>query len=264
MNSVTDEHLKVALQAVDAAREITLKYFRQPLDIIQKLDDSPVTIADRETEHLIRGIIETAFPDHGFYGEETGQTDIDKDWTWVVDPIDGTASFSTGKPTFGTLIALCYRGKPQLGIIDHAALDDRWIGIKGKQTTYNGKPVKANPNNTELANATAYTTTPRMFTQETLKRYHALADQCKFTIFGADCMAYGLVASGFTDLIIEADLKPYDYMAATPVIEGAGGVITDWQGREITLNTGDQILAAANPQLHKLALLSLSQESVRE
>jgi len=256
-NKVTDEHIKVAIQAADAARKVTLKFFRQPLDIIQKLDDSPVTIADRETEYLIRDIIKTAFPDYGFYGEETGQTNTHKDWTWVVDPIDGTASFSTGKPTFGTLIALCYQGKPQLGIIDHAALDDRWIGIKGKATTYNGTPVKANPNNTELANATAYTTTPRMFTSETMPRYLALADQCQFTIFGADCMAYGLVASGFTDLIIEADLKPYDYMAVAPVIEGAGGVISDWEGNKITLETDDQILVAANPQLHKTALRAL-------
>jgi len=258
INRVTDEHIRVAIQAADAAREITLKYFRQPLEIVQKLDDSPVTIADRETERLIRDILESAFPDYGFYGEETGQSNLNKNWTWVVDPIDGTASFSTGKPTFGTLIALCYQGKPQLGIIDHAALDDRWIGVKGRATTYNGKPVKANPNNTSLASATAYTTTPRMYTDETLPRYHALADQCKFTIFGADCLAYGLVACGFTDLIIEADLKPYDFMAVAPVIEGAGGVISDWEGKELTLATGDQILAAANPSLHKKALLALS------
>jgi len=256
-NQITDQHIQVAIQAADAAREITLKYFRQPLDIIQKLDKSPVTIADKETEHLIREIIQTAFPDHGFYGEETGQTDMHKNWTWVIDPIDGTASFSTGKPTFGTLIALCYQGKPQLGIIDHAALDDRWIGIKGKQTTYNGKPVKTNSNNTELTNATAYTTTPRMFTSETMPRYLAVADQCKFTIFGADCMAYGLVASGFSDLVIEADLKAYDYMAVAPVIEGAGGVISDWEGKELSLETKDQILAAANSQLHKAALLAI-------
>ena len=258
INKLTDKQINVAIQAADAARKITLKYFRQPLDIIQKLDDSPVTIADKEAEHLIRGMIQSAFPDDGFYGEETGQTDTDNDWTWVVDPIDGTTSFSTGKPTFGTLIALCYQGKPQLGIVDLPALDDRWIGIKGKQTTYNGTKVKTNLRNTKLADATAYTTTPKMFTDDTLPRYNALSDQCKFTIFGADCLAYGLLASGFTDLVIEADLKPYDFMAVTAVVEAAGGVITDWQGKEITLKTGDQILAAANPELHKKAVRSLA------
>lgn len=257
MQNISNEHIRVAIQAADAAREVTLKYFRQPLEIVKKMDDSPVTIADRETEQLIRNILESAFPDYGFYGEETGKNNIDQNWTWVVDPIDGTASFSTGKPTFGTLIALCYQGEPQLGIIDHAALDDRWIGIKGQQTTYNGKPVRANPDNTSLASATAYTTTPRMYTDETLPRYNALADQCKFTIFGADCLAYGLIACGFTDLIVEADLKPYDYMAVAPVIEAAGGVISDWEGNALSLNSGDQVLAAANPALHQKALMAL-------
>ena len=256
-NKVTNAHISVAVQAADAAREITLKYFRQPLEIVQKLDDSPVTVADREAEHLIREIIESAFPEYGFYGEETGQREIDKNWTWVVDPIDGTASFSTGKPTFGTLIGLCYKGKPQFGLVDLPALDDRWIGIKGKQTTYNGSPVQANQNNIRLAEATAYTTTPRMFNEDTMLRYHALADQCKFSVFGADCLAYGLLASGFTDVIVEADLKPYDFMAVAPVVEGAGGVISDWSGKAISLETKDQILATANPRLHKAALDAL-------
>jgi len=254
---ITEEHIKVAIQAVDAAREITLRYFRQPLDIVQKSDRTPVTIADKQTEELIRKIIGEAFPEHGFYGEETGQTNIDQPWTWVVDPIDGTSSFSTGKPTFGTLVALCYKGKPQLGIIDHAALDDRWIGIKGKQTTYNGSPVKSNSEKTTLAEAAAYTTTPLMFDAETQPRYQALADQCQFTVFGADCMGYGLVASGFAELVIEADLKPYDFMALVPVVEGAGGVISDWQGNAITLDTADQILASANPSLHQVALAAI-------
>ena len=254
---ITNKHLEVAIQAADAAREITLKYFRQPLEIVQKSDSSPVTIADQETEKLIRQIIADTFPQHGFYGEETGQTNIDQDWTWVVDPIDGTASFATGKPTFGTLIALCYQGIPQLGIIDHAALDERWIGIRGKQTTYNGKAVKTNAQKTTLAEVAAYVTSPRMFDEETLPRYLALADQCKFNVFGADCMAYGLLASGFAELVIEADLKPYDFMALVCVVEGAGGVITDWQGQDITLNTDDQILASANAELHQAALSTI-------
>jgi len=251
---ITNKHLEVAIQAADAAREITLKYFRQPLEIVQKSDSSPVTIADQETEKLIREILGDAFPEHGFYGEETGQTNIDQDWTWVVDPIDGTASFSTGKPTFGTLIALCHQGIPQLGIIDHAALDERWVGIRGEQTTYNGQVVKTNTQKTTLAEVAVYATTPDMFDEKTLPRYQALAEQCKFKVFGADCMAYGLLASGFTELVIEADLKPYDFMALVCVVEGAGGVISDWQGKPITLDTNDQILASANSDLHQAAL----------
>lgn len=254
---ITNKHLEVALQAADEARKITLKYFRQPLEIVQKSDSSPVTIADQETEHLIRKIIGDAFPQHGFYGEETGKTNINEPWTWVVDPIDGTASFSTGKPTFGTLISLCYEGTPLLGIIDHAALDDRWIGIKGKQTTFNGKPVKTNAKIKKLSESTVFTTTPAMFHEKTLMSYQVLADHCKFSVFGADCMGYGLLASGFTELVVEADLKPYDYMALVPVVEGAGGVISDWQGQLITLDTDDQILASANSDLHKAALAVL-------
>ncbi len=250
---ITQKHLEVAIQAADAARKITLKYFRQPLDIIQKSDDSPVTIADKEAEECIHKILNDAFPDYGFYGEETGQTNTDNTWTWVVDPIDGTASFSTGKPTFGTLIALCYEGKPLLGIIDHAALNDRWIGVQGKPTIYNGVAVTSNKEKTRLADATIYTTTPKMFTNESLAQFQVIEDQCKYSIYGADCMAYGLLASGFTELVMEADLKPYDFMALVPVIEGAGGVISDWQGREVSLDTDDQILATANTQLHQAA-----------
>ncbi len=254
---ITEQHLKVALQAADEAREITLKYFRQPLDVIQKSDSSPVTIADQETETLIRRIITKAFPNHGFYGEETGQTNIDLDWTWVVDPIDGTASFTTGKPTFGTLISLCYKGEPLLGIVDIPALDDRWIGIKGKPTTYNSTVVKTNPDKNSLSDAIAYTTTPYMFDDATQPRYQALADQCKYNVFGADCLAYGLLSSGYVELVIEADLKPYDYMALVPVVEGAGGVISDWDGKPVRLSTDDQILASANTELHQEALLAL-------
>lgn len=253
-NLVTQKHLEVAIQAADAARKITLKYFRQPLDIIQKSDDSPVTIADKEAEKCIHEILNDAFPDYGFYGEETGQKNTDNTWTWVVDPIDGTASFSTGKPTFGTLISLCYEGKPILGIIDHAALNDRWIGAQGKPTIYNGTVVTTNNEKVLLADATIYTTTPKMFTDESLVLFQAVENQCKYSIYGADCMAYGLLASGLTELVMEADLKPYDYMALVPIIEGAGGVITDWHGKEISLDTDDQILAAANTKLHQAVL----------
>ncbi len=257
MTQLPSNALKVAIQAADAAREVTLRYFRQPLEINQKSDLSPVTIADQETEKVIQAILQLAFPDYGFYGEETGKTGIDQPWVWVVDPIDGTTSFSTGKPTFGTLIALCYQGQAQLGIIDHPALDDRWIGVKGQSTTHNGKPVKANTAKTSLSEVAACTTTTKMFDEKAMPRYLAVSDQCQYGVFGADCMAYGLLASGFADLVVEASLKPYDYMAVAPVVEGAGGVITDWEGRPITLDTADQILAAANPDLHQAALTAI-------
>ncbi len=254
--NVSQEYIAFANKLADSAREITLKYFRQPLKIESKDDRSPVTIADQETEAQLRRMIAAQYPEHSFYGEESGQHQTDSKWTWVVDPIDGTTSFSTGKPTFGTLIALLYGKKPVLGIIDHAALDDRWVGVKGEPTTFNGDPVQCNSVD-NLANASAFTTTTRMFDDSNMPRYRQLVSQCKFGVFGADCMGYGLLASGFTEIVVEASLQPYDFLAVTPVIEGAGGVITDWQGQAITLHTGEEILASANQVIHDKALAYL-------
>ncbi len=240
------------------ARHTSLRYFRQKLTIEQKGDNSPVTIADRETETAIKSVILDAFPEHGFYGEESGQVNVEQDWLWVVDPIDGTTSFSTGKPTFGTLISLAYRGKPVIGIIDMPALDDRWIGVSGQPTRFNGEVVNTNQTRT-LAESSIFTTTTKMFNADVMQRYQALDRECRFGVFGADCMAYGLLASGFTELVLEGSLKPYDFMALVPVVEGAGGVITDWRGEPVTVNTGQHILAAANVELHRLALAVLTQ-----
>ena len=248
-----------ALEIANRARDITLKYFRQPLEIRQKSDHSPVTIADQQTEALIREQVLSRFPGHGFYGEESGRTDPDADWIWVVDPIDGTTSFSTGKPTFGTLIALAYRGQPVLGIIDIPALDDRWLGVQGQPTLYNGQPVRCNAKVADLAQASAYTTTTKMFDKQAMPAYQALSSQCKFSVFGADCLGYGLLASGFTEIVVEAALKPYDFMALVPVVEGAGGVITDWQGKPVGLASGDRVVATANFELHQEVLKALAQ-----
>ncbi len=248
--------IDATIEIADRARTISLKYFRQPLDIRKKQDNSPVTIADQQTEQLIRSEIEHRFPAHGFFGEESGQDATDAQWVWVVDPIDGTTSFSTGKPTFGTLIALLYEGRPVLGLIDLPALDDRWLGAIGRSTMHNGVAVNTNKVS-EMAASSVYTTTTKMFDTQAMPRYISLSQQCKFSVYGADCLGYGLLASGFTEIVIEASLKPYDYMALVPVVEGAGGCISDWQGRQIDLDTGDQILATANPDLHQKALAAL-------
>lgn len=247
-----------ALEIADRAREITLRYFRQPLEIQQKSDHSPVTIADQQTEALIRSEILGRFPAHGFFGEESGRTAGDADWVWVVDPIDGTTSFSTGKPTFGTLIALAWRGQPVVGVVDIPALDDRWLGVQGRPTLYNGEPVRCNASVSELAQSSAYTTTTKMFDRAAMPAYQALSSQCKFSVFGADCLAYGLLASGFTEIVVEAALKPYDFMALVPVVEGAGGVISDWAGGPVRLDSGDRVVATANIELHQKVLKALS------
>lgn len=255
--TVSQSAIEAAIEIADLARAISLKYFRQPLDIERKSDRSPVTIADQQTEALIRDQISRRFPEHGFYGEETGQTAINAQWVWVVDPIDGTTSFSTGKPTFGTLISLAYQGEPVLGLVDLPALDDRWLGVKGQPTLYNGQAVKTNKNVLEISESSSYTTTTKMFNKAAMKRYQALEKLSKFSVFGADCLGYGLLASGFTEIVVEASLKPYDYMALVPVVEGAGGCISDWEGKPVRLNSGDQIVASANVELHQKVLNAL-------
>lgn len=250
------ELLAFANTLADAAREPVLKYFRQRLDIEQKADDSPVTIADRETERLLRERIQARFPDHGLHGEEYGQSGTDRRYRWVLDPIDGTRSFISGMPTFGTLIALLDGSTPLLGVIDMPAMDERWCGLRGEASTFGG--VRCHTRDCRiLAAASLSATSPDIFQGSDLARFEALGRQTRLRRFGGDCYAYGLLAAGFIDLVVEADLKPYDYLALIPVIEGAGGVISDWTGRPLGLNSDGRVLAAATPQLHAQALALL-------
>lgn len=257
MSALPEEYLTTAIEAVEIARSLTRKYFRTPLDIDDKLDQTPVTIADRETEQAMRSLILGRHPDHGFFGEESGDQTSDQEWRWIIDPIDGTKSFATGKPTFGTLVALLHGETPVLGIIDHGALNERWMGIHKRPTTYNGRPCRASKI-TQLSQASIYSTTLDMFDDNSFARYSSLSKACRFRAFGGDCYSYGLLSSGFTELVCEADLKPYDYLALVPVVEGAGGIITDWQGGPLTLESGDQVIAAANDKLHQAALKHLN------
>lgn len=256
----SDAVLATAVAAADLARTITLSWFRQEVQVETKQDASPVTVADRHTEEAIRRLIEENHPDHGFFGEEGGNQTNNEEWQWIVDPIDGTKSFTTGKPTFGTLIAAIRNGVPQIGLIDHPALDERWIGQAGKPTLYNGRECSTSTVSS-VSEATAYCTTIDMFNDNSFKQFNQLTTQCRFRAFGGDCYCYGLLSSGLTDLVCEADLKPYDFMALVPVIEGAGGIISDWQGQALTPDSGDQVIAAANPELHRQAILFLQADN---
>ena len=249
-------YLALAHELADAARPVVLEHFRSGLAIDAKADDSPVTIADRETEKTMRAMINTRYPDHGILGEEYGSENLDAEFVWVLDPIDGTHGFVTGKPLFGTLIALCQNGAPVLGIIDAPAMSERWVGAKGMATTLNGQPVTVRPCD-HIAKAWMYATTPDMFEGDTLPPWQRLTDAVLKTGYGADCYAYGLLASGHVDVICEAMLQPYDYCALVPVVEGAGGKITDWQGNPLTLHSDDCVLAAGDPAAHAQALKAL-------
>jgi len=254
---VTAAHLALAETLADAAGEIIRGYFRKKIGVQQKSDLTPVTIADRAAEKVMRRLIAIAFPKDGIIGEEFGAHNAEAEYVWVLDPIDGTKSFISGVPLFGTLIALTHRGKPVLGVIDQPIQGERWLGAAGRRATFNGAAIKTRPC-ASLKDATLYATAPEMFAKGNAAAFQRLRARVKLARFGADCYAYGLLASGFIDLVVEADLKPYDYCALLPIIEGAGGIASDWQGRKLTLASDGRVLIAGDPRVHEQALALLA------
>ncbi len=255
--SVPAELVALAQRLADAARPIVARYFRTGLTIDDKSDASPVTIADREAETAMRKLLDQHVPDHGVFGEEHGAVRIDADYVWVLDPIDGTRAFITGLPIFGTLVALLHRGKPVLGIIDQPILQERWLGVEGERSTFNGKPIQVRRCK-GLDGAYMYSTSPSMFPSATEKRHETLTQKVKLFRWGGDCYAYGLLASGHVDLVVEHSLKLYDFAALAPVVKGAGGLITDWQGQELEMNSDGSVLAAGDATIHRAAMAILS------
>ena len=251
-----DTLLNLALHLADAAGEVIRPYFRKPLAIRDKPDLTPVTAADRAAEAAMRALIEARFPDHGIVGEEFGRVRVEAEFVWTLDPIDGTKSFISGVPLFGTLIALTLDGRSILGVIDQPILRERWIGAVGRPTTLNGAAIRCRACPT-LTAATLFATTPDMFKGEDAACFARVSAAAKLTRFGADCYAYGLVATGFVDLVLEASLKPYDFCAMVPIVEGAGGVATDWRGGSLHLASDGRILVAGDRRLHGAALALL-------
>eukprot|EP00197_Chlamydomonas_leiostraca_P008919 CAMPEP_0202867762 /NCGR_PEP_ID=MMETSP1391-20130828/9609_1 /ASSEMBLY_ACC=CAM_ASM_000867 /TAXON_ID=1034604 /ORGANISM="Chlamydomonas leiostraca, Strain SAG 11-49" /LENGTH=291 /DNA_ID=CAMNT_0049547825 /DNA_START=210 /DNA_END=1085 /DNA_ORIENTATION=+ len=268
--SFNESHIELAHALADAAARITRQYFRAPFDVETKKDASPVTIADKQAEVAMREVLAQRAPDHGVFGEEHGikqGSGAGADFMWVLDPIDGTKSFITGKPLFGTLISLVYKGTPILGIIDQPILRERWVGVLGRQSTLNGAPIRTRAC-ADISNAYLYATTPHMFAGATEAAFNRVRDSVKIPMYGCDCYAYGLLAAGHADIVCEADLKPYDYMALIPIIKGAGGTVTDWVGHELqwwpaagsTQPTAfpGEVLAAGDKRAHAQAVAKLA------
>jgi len=258
MQALSEKLVALAGRLADASGAIARRYFRSGVGTEIKPDKSPVTVADREAEAAIRKLIGEAHPEHGVIGEEYGADRPDAEFVWVLDPIDGTKSFITGRPLFGTLIALAQRGKPVLGIVDHPALGERWVGAAGYPTLMNGKPVRtrACP---EAARAALFASRPNFYdAQVAFDRVRRATSQ---VLYSSDCYAYGLIASGFADVLVDAKMAIYDYMAGVPVIEGAGGVMTDWEGRPLTLASGDRLVATGDARLHEQVLRLLAGNS---
>jgi inositol-phosphate phosphatase/L-galactose 1-phosphate phosphatase/histidinol-phosphatase len=250
---VPKSFIGLANELADAVRPIAARYFRTQVAIDDKADQSPVTIADREAETAMRAILERHVPEHGIFGEEHGAVRTDAEYVWVLDPIDGTKAFITGLPIFGTLIALLHRGKPVMGVIDQPILKERWLGVDGERSTFNGAPISVRTCQS-LDRAYMYSTAPIMFPGGYAKPHEALTKKVKLFRWGGDCYAYGLLASGHVDLVVEASLQLYDFAALVPVVKGAGGLMTDWRGKELDVHSDGAVLAAGDAKVQAEAM----------
>lgn len=235
------EFIDLAVHLADEAGDIIRQYYRQPFDVSHKSDESPVTIADKSVEQRLRAIIEEKRPQDGIIGEEFGIKDSQNQYDWVFDPIDGTKSFVIGRPTFGTLIALCENGMPILGVIDQPILKERWVGAKDRATIFNGKEIKTRACS-DLAQARLASTSPAQLPD----LWQRLYDVGNMVVWGGDCYSYGLLSMGGLDAVIETQLSTYDYAALPPIIEGAGGHMCDWNGKPLDINSDGRVLAVSD------------------
>ncbi len=272
--------LAFAHTLADAAGDVIRPYFESELTVEDKADKTPVTKADREAEAAMRTLIDRHYPTHEIFGEEFGITLAvgneasrasepargqkaepamnrdkeasreQKNYTWVLDPIDGTRAFIAGRKEWGTLIALCEDGVPVLGMLNQPATGERWWGVVGEPTIYKGNSVRTRAC-ASLAEVEFSTTSVNYFTPEQASRVVKLAQSCKTTVRDGDCYAYGLLARGVRDVVIDAGLKPYDILALVPIINGANGKITAWDGKPITLTHFSTALAVGDISLHE-------------
>ena len=228
-------YLDFVTELCDGARQILTVHYRSIPEYDVKEDETPVTIADREVEQYLRERIEAAFPTHGILGEEHGSLRLDAEFVWVLDPIDGTKSFASGKPLFTTLIALCRNQVPLLGAIEAPATQERWLAATGHGATFQGQPIYTAANR-PLATSILTATGPDMFRGPHLDAFQSLSKATRYTLYGSDAYGYGQLARGDLHLVAEASLEPYDWCALVPIIQESGGVITDWSGTPLTLS----------------------------
>lgn len=248
--------IAVAHRLADAAREAIRPHFRAGVATEHKGDASPVTVADRAAEEAMRRILAAEYPQDGVVGEEFGAQEGRTGRQWVLDPIDGTVSFIAGRPIFGTLIALMQDGWPVLGVIDQAITGERWVGQLGGPTTLNGREVRTRSCKS-LDGAMLATSSPHYFGEEDAGAYMKLAQAVggnrmqPTIIYGGDCYNYGLLAAGHLDIVCEAGLALHDYAALVPIVEGAGGMMSDWQGHPLDAESaqsgGGRVIALGDP-----------------
>ncbi|MHB1303301.1 MAG: inositol monophosphatase family protein [Acidiphilium sp.] len=251
--------IDAAIAAADAAGAVIRPYFRTGLTADDKADESPVTLADRAAEQAIRAVMAKRFPEFGVIGEEFGDNRQGR-WNWVIDPIDGTREFITGRPTFVTLIALVEDGVPVLGLIDQPVIGERWVAAEGKldfTSRHGGRPGCRRRQH--LAEAELSCTGPDWFDAAQLVAFNRLVGACRRASWGDDAYAAGLLALGEIDVIAEAGHKPWDWAASVPIVEAAGGTMCDWTGNPLRLDaeTDGTVLIVGDPALRQPALAAL-------
>jgi len=258
MNEGLDRRLAFAQRLADAAGDVIRPYFRKRIDVTDKGAAGfydPVTEADRRAEETMRAMIAGKFPEDGILGEELGHKAGTSGYRWVLDPIDGTRAFIAGQPMWGTLIGLEQDGTPVLGILDQPFLRERFTGSGGTSEMRNAAGISplAARKCERLADAVICTTHPIVhFGDSERELYWRVERACRLSRYGGDCYAYGLVAMGFVDLVIETDLKRWDIAAIIPIVEGAGGIVTDWNGN--AMGEGGNVIAAGDARVHAQAL----------
>lgn len=253
-----DEWLRFAHTLADAAHALLAPEASARFEVRAKSVGGPVTSLDAQIEARLREMIRQRYPHHGILGEEGGAHTLDAEAVWLIDPIDGTAPFIAGVPVFGTLIALAWQGVPVIGVMHLPVTNQRYVGAAGRASTLNGTPIRTRAC-ANLHDAVLTTSNPDFLGASERPVLDALREPTSWRFWGACCTSYGLIASGGADLAIDAGLEIYDYAAFRPLIEGAGGVITDWQGRAITLASGSQVLAAGDAARHGEALALIAE-----
>lgn len=242
-----------AERLADASRALIATAARGAIRSHVKDDGSPVTAIDQAVEDRLRTMIAETYPDHGIVGEERGASSPEREMIWVLDPIDGTLPFLAGLPVYGTLIALLRNKVPLLGVIEMPATGERWIGCLGLPTTRNGQPVRVRACGS-LADALLSTSNPDFWEETDAPALARLRAATRWTVYGGSCMAYAQIASGRIDIGVDVAFDPFDYLALVPVVQGAGGVISDWAGQPLTLASGDRFITAGDARLHARAL----------
>jgi inositol-phosphate phosphatase/L-galactose 1-phosphate phosphatase/histidinol-phosphatase len=245
---MTPNDIALINRLADAAGTAIRPFFRSTFTHEAKGDASPVTEADRAAEAAIRTILDAECPHDAIIGEEYGEKSGTSGRSWIIDPIDGTVSFMAGRPIFGTLIALLEDGWPVIGVIDQCISGERWLGAAGQETTLNGKPARTR-RCPSLGEAVLASTGPQYFDDHSAEHFMALAASTahKRMVWGGDCYNYGLLAAGNIDLVVESGLKLHDFAALVPVVEGAGGMMCDWNGEPLHAASEGDVIALGDP-----------------